>query len=604
MADGQHHGFEDALEAHKHDARDDARRMKSKHHKPEKPKIAFTGEEFGFGYQALLAFKETVRKDGGLIPDAGLGRVHPQASHEVEIHEAYRQPLRTREQALSSLTTESADLALVPFYSPEVGYDTETLNVMSKMFSPLGVDIVEARDHFCLAVYEPQVLDLVQAAHPGSGLTDLMRRPRRSWDGPPDFGTDWSSGKAKLPDDVSAGYKAGLTIDRAAQMMLRDRVDTVFVGPEAGRRCKAKLDGLKAVGVSVEDTPSWVEPHREMSRRVRETLDKSRQTNTVFDPRTGQTSFVSTMNGEAQTRRLYAVALPFEIACRSPEFTIIDDNIEDAEPPKTRFLVCQKNYDHTLFEDVYRITLFRVRHWLKRLDGVKDTAIRRYSVKNPATSWWHRLGLSSAFAFVSGHGRPQGGVRILLQVPRGRGVTSTGELEEYLRQFGVSYATVRLNEDSEGKKPAPLVMDVEFDFAHFDPHPWHGSIVSGFLWRAFDRSKFGMSRLLAAFPYEESQLPAHDQRRWWLEGVHAFYNSISDGFEGIGGPLLGKPVSLILWPFKQVTPYALFAMYYLVAPAFVFGLIFSVGGLIGAPETTVGILKAIFSPLWKFLAGL
>jgi hypothetical protein len=526
MADGQHGDyappvavdFENVeLEAQKYDAQMDARQSKKRgkaHAKGERPKIAFTGEEFGFGYQALLAYKDIVRSDEGFVPDAGRERIeHHHRNHPVEIDEAYRQPLRTREQVLSSLTLESSDLAIVPFYSPETGYDTDTLNAMSKMFSPLGVDMVSATDHYCLAVYEPQVLDIVHAAHPGSALTDIFRRQRRSWNGAPDVGVAW--GKGDAPPDQGGQYRAGLNYDRATQMLLRDRVDKVFVNPDAAKRCKAKLDGLKAAGVSVEEIQNFVEPHREIARRLRDTLDTSRQTFQSFDPRTGQMTVNSMGSSAGQARPLYAVALPFEVADRSPEFTIIDDNIEDGEPPKTRFLVCQKNYDYSLFEDIYKLKVLRVDHWMKRLGSIRRTAVDRYKgAKNQGE-------------------KNKTGVRLVMQFQRGGGAKSIGMLEDYLRYFGVRYATVRLSEDSEGKRPAPLVLDIEFDLQHFRAHPLQGSVVVGFLWRAFSRTKYGVARILAAFPYGDAQLPRHGQRRWWNEGVKAFEHGVLETFEAI-----------------------------------------------------------------------
>lgn len=538
MADGSGHSIEGS-EVHEdvsHGAKGDL---------PSRPKIAFTGEEFGFGYQALVAYRDVVKKSDGRVPDAGRGAQNPGArrSGKVSIEDGYRLPLRTKEQSLAALATGNADLALVPFYSPDAGYDTETIQLVSSIFKPFGVDLVEARDHFCLAVYEPQVLDIVQASHPGSGLSELMRRGRSSWSGPRDRGEQWHGG-AHGPNSVHANaqvtrLEAGLKIDEAGRLLLRDRVDTIFAGPEATRRCKSHLDGLRSAGVKVEETAQWIEPHREMSRRVRDSLDKTRQTNAFVDPSTGRMGFSSMMTAEAQTRPLYAVALPYEVALRSPDFTIIEENIEDGEAPKTRFLVCEANVDVTLLSDVYKVNLFglyhpRVKHWRARLRGVLADARARADGKR-------------------GHG-----VRVLMQFSRGGHTMSIASLEAYLRYFGVRHVSFRLAEDSEGKKVSPIILDIEFLAKDFRSHFLFGSIVTGFLWKAFDLAKYDMAQFLAAVPFTSPQMPAHHQRRWWAEGVEALGHSLHEQthavFGVVGSWILHWPIKLL---FNKLTVPAL-----------------------------------------------
>ena len=103
-------------------------------------------------------------------------------------------------------------------------------------------------------------------------------------------------------------YREGLAIDQSAQLLLRDRLDVVFDGPEAARRCKSKLDGLRAAGIELAETPQTIEPHRELARRARASLNGNRQVNTFFDPRSGEAHYVSSMSGEAHHQtRLYGV---------------------------------------------------------------------------------------------------------------------------------------------------------------------------------------------------------------------------------------------------------------------------------------------------------
>lgn len=523
-------------------------------------RVAFTGEEYGFGYRALQRYGEIAMGRQGLVPDAG---GHPvsqrKASAPVDFLNAQPQPLRTKEQALAAVTNGTADFALVPFYDPEAGYDTDSLKLMSALFGPCGVDQVDAGDQFCLAVYESQVLELAQAAHPGSTLASLLNRARGQWATRLDPGVEWNGGRPteRRWDAGPTGAKAGLQLSTDDQLVLRDRIEVVFAGPEAMRRCKAKLDGLRAAGVAVEATAQWVEPHREMSRRVREYLDRGRQVQTFIDTNTGRPQLLSSMSAQAQTQPLFGVILPFEVASRSPEFLIVDPSIEDADAPTTRFLLCEKTYDHSLFEDRYKLTSLRVAYWMDRLAKVKS-----FDAKNRREG---RIGeffrvMTSLFRTRgggSGHGGgleiedhkgagERGGVRLLVQFERGlEAVTSIGAVEDYLRYYGVRYATVKLGEDSEGsgaRRASPTILDVEFDMRDFAPHPKNGSVIEGFLWKAFNLRRFSMVRFLAVMPFTEHQLPEIDQRRWWSEGVEAYLNSLAQKGEAMVGYFIGNYV--------------------------------------------------------------
>lgn len=536
-------------------------------------KVAFSGEEYGFGYRALIEYgKLSKDRNHGQIPDGGGHGVRRAVlPHEFDFDSAERQPLRTRELALTALTTEKADFALVPFYTPDRGYDTETLLTISKLFSPMGVDSVAAGDSFCLAVYESQVLELAQSSHPGSAMARLLTGQTRPWAASLDPGVQWSGGRG-LPRNeydrvVQSQMDARVKNDTEAQLVLKERISAVFAGPEATRRCKAKLDGLRAAGVNVEETLQWVEPQREMARRVRETLDSDRQTQTFTDLTTGRPMLTSFMSARAQTQPLYGVVLPLEVALNSPEFIVVDPNFDDASTVKTRFMVCEKNYDHTLFEDKFKFAAQRVPVWKDRLyktaakfGGLKTARI------NPIL--YARLGLEflllqSRDAFGGRHNLDDvfdsGGdhhdaalekpsVRVLVQIDHGRkGVESVGRLENFLRYYGVRYATVRMGDDvtdlGPRRGPAPMILDIEFDRRDFLFHPKIGSVVEGFLWEAFNISRFGMPRFLAVMPAREHQLADVAQRRWWNEGVDVAAHAIAEKFEaGLG--------FVLSWPFK------------------------------------------------------
>ena len=91
-----------------------------------RPRVAFTGEEFGFGYQATSEFLSRARDDG-TVPDGGLRgatarteREYEEASrnNKFDYVESVPQPLRTKEQALLAVQQGTADFALIPFYNP------------------------------------------------------------------------------------------------------------------------------------------------------------------------------------------------------------------------------------------------------------------------------------------------------------------------------------------------------------------------------------------------------------------------------------------------------------------------------------------------------
>ena len=547
--------------------------------KPKKrPRIAFTGEEYGFGYQATELFLKRAR-DNGDVADGGVKGVTARTEREYDAASKnsrfdYRadipQPLRTKEQALMAVKTQTADFALVPFYSPYAGYDFETLRALGSLFTALGVEQVEATDTLCLAVHESQLYDLIQSSHPGTGFSALQRRMRKSWGGP-----DSGSGNMPGGDYEAEMPRAGLPIDMADQKLIRDRIDTVFAGPEAARRCKSKLDGLRAIGVEVQETPQMVEPHRELAKLARSSTNPSRQTNTFFDPVSGETRFFSSLGAESQTGDLFGMVLPYEVAMRSSDYVIIDHNFDDAPPAKTRFIVVENNPDHSLFEDKYRTTDARTNYWVRRLEAIARpegtigaglmqlggsllgvaavllVAFGLYGVsastapfiEAPASlSWLSSLTAGGAvvaggalallaFSMVSVRSAGERGVRVMFRFRRDGTAASIGDVEDYLRNYGIRHAVVRMDEDSERDAPASIVLDVEFDGRDFSYGPFamlsrrlRGSVVNGGLKKAFQRWKNRGVVVLAAMPFdkEQAQLPRHKARRWWSDALAAW----------------------------------------------------------------------------------
>lgn len=561
------------------------------HHHKERPRVAFTGEEFGFGYQAAAEFRARARQRP--VYDAGLAVAKARTEQEFRVYaDRYEggenrkfdfeapvwQPLRTKEQSLMAVKQHTADFAVVPFYQPYFGYDYETLRALGSLVFLLGVEQVEATDQMCLAVHESQLYDLIQSAHPGTGFSALQRRFRKSW-GAVDAGSGNAPGArydAEMP-------RAGLPIDMADQKLIRDRIDVVFAGPEATRRCKSKLDGLRSIGIEVQETAAMIEPHRELARRARATANATRQTNTVFDPISGETKFFSSLGAEAQATKLFGMVLPYEVAMRSSDYVIVDHNYDDGPAAKTRFMVVEANPDHTLMEDAYRTTDQKTRYWYRRLSALSKAAgsFETRGVKTVGAiglgvgagmigfglmglaGYQGQLSLPAAlgtvtqtglalalagmgvaalsFLLTQAQGGAKQGVRVMFRFLRNSSAASTGDVENYLRNHGVRYSVVRTDEDSEGHEPAPIILDVEFAPEDFSFNPvttfskrLQNSVANGALKKAFQRWKNRGVTVIAAMPIEKTgvdhdgapayafQMPRPGKRRWWSEAFSAW----------------------------------------------------------------------------------
>ncbi|MHA7872288.1 MAG: hypothetical protein ACX939_08065, partial [Hyphococcus sp.] len=252
---------------------------------------------------------------------------------------------------------------------------------------------------------------------------------------------------------------------------------------------------------------------------------------------------------------------------------IIDHNFDDAPPAKTRFMVVENNPDHSLYEDKYRTTDARTAYWGRRLHAVANPGISigkgvmqfagfsagavaillmifgiyglsassSTLIEAPAALPWlssltatgaaalgAALGMA-AWLMLSVESAGERGVRLMLRFRRDGTAASIGDVENYLRNYGVRHAVVRIDEDSESDAPASIVLDIEFDRDDFSYGPFaaitrrlRGSVVNGALKKAFQRWKNRGVTVLAAMPFEEAQLPKHKPRRWWSEAVGAW----------------------------------------------------------------------------------
>ncbi len=547
--------------------------------KAKKPaRIAFTGEEWGFGYQATKEFLDRARHRG-TVPDAGFGAMEMRVEREFDeasknnafdYLNADTQPLRTKEQALMAVQQNTADFAIVPFYNPYSGYDYESLRAVASLSRLRGVQQIEASDHYCLAVHESQLFDIMQSAHPGSAFSALQRRMRKSWGGV-------DAGSGNMPGGES-GYdgeapRAGLPIDMADQKLIRDRIDVVFAGPEAARRCKSKLDGLRSLGIETREIPMMIEPHRELAKLARSNISSNRQTTTMYDANSGEIRLNSVLGADTQNSSLFAMVLPYEVAMRSSDYQIIDHNFEQSDPQKTRFMVVENNPDHTLYEDRYRTTDAKTSYWTNRLATIANPSITAaipagvmrflgmavgalsivllvfgiYGLSASVASfdlprgfaWLSSLTTTgmlalgaaaavAAFVMLSSHATGSRGVRVMFLFRRDKTAASIGDVENYLRNYGVRHTVVRVDEDSERDSPASIVLDVEFDPADFKyglfammTRRLRGSVVNGAVKKTFQRWKNRGVTILAAMPFEpeHAQLPKHKPRRWWNEAV-------------------------------------------------------------------------------------
>jgi prephenate dehydratase len=539
-----------------------------------RPRIAFTGEEYGFGYQAAGMFIKRATNQRG-VADGGASKCSARTDRDIDAEatdnrqfaykDAITQPLRTKEQALMAVTNKTADFAIVPFYSPYAGYDFETLRTLSNLFATLGVEQVEATDKLCLAVHESQLYDLIQSSHPGTGFSALQRRMRKSWGG-----VDAGSGNKPGNDYEAEMPRAGLPIDMADQKLIRDRISKVYAGPEAARRCKSKLDGLRAIGIDVQEIAQMIEPHRELAKMARSTANSTRQTNTYFDPKSGDTHFVSSLGAESQAANLFGMVLPYEVAMRSSDYLIIDHDFDDAPEEKTRFMVVENNPDLSVIEDKYRTTDAKTRYWVRRLQAVANpeasigkglmqfiglaagslailmmifgvyglSASSLTLIDVPASMPWLSSLTSTgtaavgaalaaiAWVLLSTQSSGEHGVRVMFRFRRDGTAASIGDVENFLRNYGVRHTVVRIGEDCECDSPASIVLDVEFAPEDFSYGPFaaisrrmRGSVVNGALKKAFQRWKNRGVTILAAMPFDKPQLPRHKARRWWSEAV-------------------------------------------------------------------------------------
>ncbi len=141
----------------------------------------------------------------------------------------------------------------------------------------------------------------------------------------------------------------------------------------------------------------------------------------------------------------------------------------------------------------------------------------------------------AAWVMLSVQSTGNQGVRMMLRFRRDSTAASLGDIEDYLRNFGVRHSIVRMDEDSEGAAPAAVLLDVEFDPKDFSYGPismWtrrlRGSVVNGALKTAFQRWKNRGVTVLAAVPFETNQLPRHKPRRWWSEAVSAWFGEFAE----------------------------------------------------------------------------
>lgn len=446
------------------------------------PRIAFSGEEYGFGYKAAEKFiQSNALRSGASRHRLGDDKEGPRADWT----KAQRQPLRTKEQSLLAVKTGRAHTALVPLHAPYSGYDLETLRTLASLPGLLAYQTVAGDDKLCLAVHESQVLELVQSSHPTSALSTLLNSHRRSWDERMD-----DPGNTGSPiDGALPRFSAGLKIDTAAQLMLRDRIDSVYANLDARSRCQTKINGLKSAGVDFVDTPNAAEPHRIISREVRSTLNPNRQTQTVFDPRSGAT-MSSVATAEPQTSQLYGVILPFEIANMSHDYIIVDPDMDDSDPKPTSFIAVKSYSSKTLVESMTGSSGARANAWMKEFKKIREDNDR---------------------VFDGQHDRETEGLRVLLKIDAAGAAECLGDLAVYLQKNKVRHSIIMNGDDTGAHRKAAHFVDIEFTNENFESQGvlfWQSSVARVAMEKAFSNHwKARGVQVLGAMPIAEFQHP-------------------------------------------------------------------------------------------------
>lgn len=346
--------------------------------------IAYFGEEHGLAYQAALSLQDA-RPAAKLTPRHGVG------------------------QTLATLIAQDAQTAVVPLINSRDGYDADTLTALIHFNGGVITEEISASDHYCLAIPDTQLQELVQSGFPGS---------------------------------AGARGAAGRLLSQRDQLAYSKRVDTVFATTEAERRCSVALNALRGDGVQVRTTAANGDPYRDVLRQARAALDPERQVKTIYDG--AQLKTESTLHGAAHVKQLYAAVLPYDVARQSDDYVIVRDHLDDSQTDHTRFLVIDRKEKSA--EDDRKAHKSDPPH-LAALKKVEDAFDRVESAQNHDTRWK--------------------GVRVLVKLDtRGEKTADISDVIAALARHRIDYRPIYLHHDADA---LPVVFDIELTRAAYSP---------------------------------------------------------------------------------------------------------------------------------------
>ena len=207
------------------------------------------------------------------------------------------------ERALGELFAQHAAKAVVPAENTLTGYNTDTYNYLLNFDAEITGEAWVSLHH-CLAVPESQLRDLVQSGFPGA-----------------------------------KGFRGaeGRQLPAHDQALYRDRIDAVFVPRGSERLCRHNLQNLGVAHRLIsEDMPA----SKEVLREARLSLDPNRITK-LSESADGSIETQSTAKA-SQNKSLFGVILPYDVARRSDEFVIVQDQMDDDPNNATRYYVVER----------------------------------------------------------------------------------------------------------------------------------------------------------------------------------------------------------------------------------------------------------------------
>lgn len=209
---------------------------------------------------------------------------------------------------------------------------------------------------------------------------------------------------------------------------------------------------------------------------------------------------VALSQGGSSGPGLLAAVVPEAIAADGSNFVILKHDI-GAAPARRWMLAVQRAKDPTVALDKYKTTDARTRYFNRRIKAAL-------------------------------HAAPDAiGAGVILRLKRDGAAASAGDVEAYLRNFGVRYEVFDLPQRDYAGGPPPRILDIEFDVRDFYYDParrLRGAVANGALKLAFARWKSRGVQIVGAMPVSSFRMPDRTPRRWCKEGVQDAVRSYSE----------------------------------------------------------------------------